>query len=162
MIPRATGPLGALARPDAASGLTLLFVAACAWIAAWDLPFGTLHQPGAGFFPKSLALLTGALAALLAIRGLRTGAPDVRTLWPDRAGLARVAGMVAVLLGYLVALEPAGYLLTTAGLFLVLLRWVGRCSWLVTLSVALLAAGGSYLLFARWLMVSLPAGLFAP
>jgi putative tricarboxylic transport membrane protein len=161
MIPRATRPLGALG-PDALSGLTLLLVAACAWIAARDLPFGTLHQPGAGFFPRSLAILTGALAALLMIRGLRTGAADVRTLWPDRGGAARVIGMTAVLLGYLVALEPAGYLFTTAALFLVLLRGVGRCSWPVTLSVAILAAGGSYLLFARWLMVSLPAGLFAP
>jgi putative tricarboxylic transport membrane protein len=162
MTPRAGGPLGALGRPDALSGLALFLVAVGAWLAAQDLPFGTLHQPGAGFFPKSLAVLTGALAALLAIRGLRGDAEDVRTLWPDRAGLARVIGMTAVLLGYLVALEPAGYLLTTTGLFLVLLRGVGRCSWPETLSVALLAAGGSYLLFARWLMVSLPAGLFAP
>ena len=48
------------------------------------------------------------------------------------------------------------------GLFVILLRWVGRQSWPVTASVAILAAGGSYLLFARWLLVSLPAGLWAP
>lgn len=162
MTPRAPGPLGELGRPDTLSGLALFLVAVGAWLAARDLPLGTLHQPGAGFFPKSLAVLTGGLALLLAIRGLRIEAQNVRALWPDRGGLARVVGMTAVLLGYLVALEPIGYLLTTAGLFLILLRWMGRCSWPATISVATLAAGGSYVLFARWLMVSLPAGLFAP
>jgi putative tricarboxylic transport membrane protein len=162
MTPRSTGPLGAFTRPDALSGLTLFLVAAFAWIAARELPFGTLHQPGPGFFPRSLAVLTGGLAAILMARGARGKAQDVRALWPDRPGTARVVGMLAVLVGYLVALEPVGYLLTTAGLFLVLLRWVGRQSWPVTVSVALLSAAGSYVLFARWLMVSLPAGLWAP
>jgi putative tricarboxylic transport membrane protein len=159
---RRPGPLGAWARPDALSGLALLLLAAFAWWMARQLPFGTLHQPGAGFFPKSLAVLAGALAAVLAIRGAAAEAPSVRSLWPERAGLARVLVMLAVLLGYLTVLERLGYLLSTAGLFLVLLRWVGRRSWPMTGAVTLLAAAGSYLLFARWLMVSLPAGLWAP
>jgi putative tricarboxylic transport membrane protein len=160
--PRKPGPLGAWSRPDALSGLFLFLVAVFAGLAAWDLPFGTLRSPGAGFFPKSLAVLTGGLAALLATRGLREAAPDIRALWPERGGVLRVAGMLAALLGYLVLLEPLGYLLTTAALFLVLLRWAGRSSWPTTVCVAVLAAGGSYVLFARWLMVSLPAGLWAP
>ena len=156
------GPLHALGRPDALCGLTLLVTAALAWLCAGDLPFGTLRQPGAGFFPKSLALLIGGLAALLAARGAAAGGPSVRRLWPERAGVVRVAVMQAVLLGYLVVLEPAGYLLATAALFLLLLRWVGRRSWPETAAVTLLATAGSYLLFARWLLVGLPAGLFAP
>jgi len=149
-------------RPDPLAGLALLLLALFAWLAAGPLPFGTLHQPGPGFFPRSLAALTGAMSLLLLLRGLSTGAPDVRGLWPDRPGALRVLLLLLVLLAYLAALEPAGYLLATAGLFLVLLRWVGRRSWPQTAGVTLLAAGGSYLLFARWLMVSLPAGLFAP
>ena len=156
------GPLHVLGRPDALCGLTLLAMAALAWLLAGSLPFGTLRQPGAGFFPKCLAVLTGILAAVLAARGAAASGPSVRSLWPERAGLVRVAVMLAVLLGYLAALEPAGYLLATAGLFLVLLRWAGRRSWPETAAVTLLAAAGSYLLFARWLLVSLPAGLFAP
>lgn len=149
-------------RSDALSGLFLLLLAAFAWLAAQDLPFGTLHRPGPGFFPKSLACLTGGLAALLAVRAMRGDGQDVRSLWPDRSGAIRVALLLAVVLGYVIALEPGGYLLVTACLFLVLLRWVGRRSWSETVGITLLVAAGSYLLFARWLMVSLPAGLFAP
>lgn len=162
MRSRLPGPRGAWTTPDALSGLLLLLLAACAWWAARSLPFGTLHHPGPGFFPKSLAVLTGALAAVLTIHGAAVEAPSVRSLWPERAGLTRVLVMLGVLLGYLAVLESLGYLLTTAGLFLVLLRWVGRQSWPVTGAVTVLAAAGSYLLFARWLMVSLPAGLLAP
>jgi putative tricarboxylic transport membrane protein len=149
-------------RPDTLSGLALLFVAAFAWLAARDLPLGTLHQPGAGFFPKILAALVGALAAVLVVRGALVQAPFVRGLWPERSGLRRVALMLGALLGYVALLEPAGYILATAGLFTVLLRWAGRQSWPVTAVVTILAAGGSYLVFARWLLVSLPPGVWTP
>jgi putative tricarboxylic transport membrane protein len=153
---------GHLGRPDVVSGLTLLCVALAAWVGAWALPIGTLHQPGAGFFPKQLALLMAVLAILLLIRGFRTDAPPVQRLWSDRAGLARVGLLLAVLVGYVLVVEIAGYLLTTAALFLVVLRWIGRQGWGVTLTVSLLASTGSYLVFARWLMVSLPSGAWTP
>jgi len=70
--------------------------------------------------------------------------------------------MLAALIGYVLVVETAGYLLTMAALFLVLLRWIGRQGWVVTLTVAVLGAGGSYLLLARWLMVSVPGGAWAP
>jgi putative tricarboxylic transport membrane protein len=151
-----------LGRPDVASALVLLAVALLAWMAARDLPWGTLHQPGAGFFPKSLALLLGSLSIVLLARGGLIDTAPVSSLWPEREGRIRVAIMLAALLAYVLLLEPVGYLIATAGLFLVLLRWVGRQGWAITLGTAALAAVGSYVLFARWLMVSLPAGLWAP
>ena len=149
-------------RPDVLSAATLFCVALFAWIAARDLAFGTLRQPGPGFLPKNLAVLLAAFALLLLLRGLLTDAPSVRGLWPERAGLIRVVLMLAALLGYVAVLETAGFLLVTAGLFVIMLRWVGRRSWITTLVVALGSAVGSYLLFARWLMVSLPGGVWAP
>jgi putative tricarboxylic transport membrane protein len=148
--------------PDVVSGLALGGLAVFAWVGARGLAFGTLTQPGPGFFPRSLAALTGALAAALVVRGGLAPASPLAALWPERAGVRRVLVMLAALFGYAAALEPLGYLLATLGLFLVLLRGVGRRSWPVTGLVAVLAAAGSYLLFARWLMVSLPAGLWAP
>jgi len=149
-------------RPDVLSAATLFCVALFAWITARDLAFGTLRQPGPGFLPKNLAVLLAAFALLLLLRGLLTDAPSVRDLWPERAGLIRVVLMLAALLGYVAVLETAGFLLVTAGLFVIMLRWVGRQSWITTLVVALGSAVGSYLLFARWLMVSLPGGVWAP
>ena len=157
-----TGPSPVWGRPDVLSGLAFLLLAAFAWVAAWSLPFGTLRQPGAGFLPKSLAVLVAGLAATLLIRGAVVPAASVHGLWPERRGLLRVALMLAALLGYVGLLEQVGYVLTTTGLFVILLRWVGQQSWPITAVVAILAAGGSYILFARWLLVSLPAGLWAP
>lgn len=151
-----------LKRPDVLSGLTLMGLALFAWVWAGDLPIGTLHQPGAGFLPKHLALVMAVLAALLFVSGCRTRAGSAAGLWSDRAGLARVGGTLAALIGYVLVVETAGYLLTTTALFLVMLRWIGRRGWAVTLTVALLASGGSYLLFARWLLVSLPGGTWVP
>jgi hypothetical protein len=153
---------GCLKRPDVASGLALVCLALFAWVGASELPIGTLHQPGAGFLPKHLGLLMAVLGALLFVRGCRTRAGSVVRLWSDRASFTRVGGMLAALIGYVLVVETAGYLLTTAALFFVTLHWIGRQGWAVTLTVAGLGAGGSYLLFARWLMVSLPGGAWAP
>ena len=151
-----------LRRPDVASALVLIAVALLAWLTARDLPWGSLHQPGAGFFPKSLSLLLGILSILLLARGSLIDAAPVSRLWPERAGRIRVVIMLVALLAYALLLGPVGYLIATAGLFLVLLRWVGGQGWAITLGTAVVAAAGSYVLFARWLMVSLPAGLWAP
>ena len=150
------------ARPDVLSGAVLFGLATFAWVAARDLSLGTLHQPGPGFFPRSLAALLAGLALALLLRGLVADPGGSALRWPERAGSRRVAAMLAALLGYVLILEPVGYLLATLALFLLLLRTVGRQGWPTTLAVALCAAFGSHLLFVRWLMVSLPAGVWAP
>jgi putative tricarboxylic transport membrane protein len=157
-----TDAKGWFKRPDVLSGLTLLCLAVFAWASAWALPIGTLRQPGAGFFPKHLALLMALLAVLLIVRGCLTRASSSADLWSDRTGVARVGGMLATLVGYVFVVETVGYIPTTAALFLVVLRWIGRQGWGVTLTVAVLASGGSYLVFARWLAINLPSGAWTP
>jgi hypothetical protein len=147
---------------DALSGVALLAVGLFAWVAAASLPFGTLHQPGAGFLPKSLAAALVALALILWVRGAIATLPDAGNLWPDRAGILRVGVMCGTLMAYVLVVETAGYLVTTAGMFCVLLRRVGRRSWPTTLLIGLAAAAASYLVFARWLLVSLPTGTWVP
>ena len=159
---RASGVERRAARPDVWSGIALAGVAVLAWAWARDLPMGSLRQPGPGFFPKGLAALVALLALGILGRGILTPAGGVASLWADRGGLARVAAMLAVLLGYVLGVEGLGYLMATTALFVVMLRWVGGRSWIVTLLTAVLAAGGSYLLFAHWLMVPLPSGTWIP
>ena len=76
-----TNAKGSLKRPDVLSGLTLLCLAVFAWASAWALPIGTLRQPGAGFFPKRLALLMALLAVLKIVRGCMTRPPASADLW---------------------------------------------------------------------------------
>ena len=58
----------------------------------------------------------------------------------------------------MVALEPLGYPLSTFLLVLLMLRPASRRRLVPALGLALLAAGGSYALFAVWLKVPLPPG----
>jgi putative tricarboxylic transport membrane protein len=151
-----------LGRPDVWSGLVLGGLAIFAWIWARDLPVGSLGQPGPGFFPKGLAALVELLALGILGRGILRPVEGVASLWPDHRGLGRVGTMVAALMGYVLGIDRLGYLVTTMALFVVMLRCVGGRSWIVTLVTAVLAAGGSYLLFAHWLMVPLPSGTWIP
>jgi putative tricarboxylic transport membrane protein len=60
---------------------------------------------------------------------------------------------------YVVALEPLGYLLATAVMLFVQLRWVESRSWRSSALIAILAAGLSLVLFRVLLKVSLPMGV---
>ena len=66
--------------------------------------------------------------------------------------------MTGALVFYVAAVGTLGYLVTTASLFVVMVRWVGGRGWLHTLVVAALGSAGSWYVFGRLLRVKLPAG----
>ncbi len=154
MTPAPRQPL--VARADLLSGAALFLVAAGALASGWRLPWGSLTRPGPGFFPRTLALLLAALALALVGRGMLRPGPDLRARWAGAAGRRRVLLMTVALVGYVAVVETAGYLATTAALFVVMVRWVGGRGWLATVLTSAIAAGGSYFLFHRLLNVPLP------
>jgi putative tricarboxylic transport membrane protein len=149
-------------RTDAISGAVFLALALAVVAGSRSLEFGRLSQPGPGFFPLVLALLLAVLSAALLIRGLRRPGADVSSLWPDRAGAGRVLVVAGALFAYVALVDVAGYLLTTAALFLVLIRVGGGQSWAAAAVASAAGSASSYLLFARALRVALPAGLWLP
>ena len=79
------------------------------------------------------------------------------------AGGASRWGKFVVSLGtfafYVAALEPLGYLLTTAIMLFVQLRWVESRSWRSSATIAVLAAVISLIVFRVLLKVTLPEGV---
>ena len=124
---------------------------------AWRLPFGGVHHPGPGFFPWWLGLVLVLLGGILAVQAAVTRATTPRT--SGRA--AKVLVLLTALSVYVALLDALGYAAATFLLVLFMLRRLEPHRWLVTLAVAVLAADGSYVLFAVWLGVPLPPGLFA-
>jgi putative tricarboxylic transport membrane protein len=142
--------------PDRISGIVLCAAGAVLLCASSALPFGTLSAPDAGFFPRVLAggmLLSGVA---LFIRAFRI-APE--TL--DFTGRSwSVAATIALLFAYGALLERVGFLISTIGLLLVLMKVYGSLGWKLSLLIAVPSVVATYLVFTQ-LGVALPAGLLS-
>ena len=145
-----------MARADVGAAGAVLVLAAVAAHEAGTLPSGTLHSPGPGFFPWWTSLALVLLALVLMIQTLLWRAAPQTGEAPG--GIARVVALLAVLGAYAFALEPVGYPLCTFLLVLFMLRVIAVYRWPIALAMALLVAGGSYVVFAVWLKVALPPG----
>lgn len=125
-----------------------------AW-SGWQLDLGAPAEPGPGFLLFWVGLLMVGLALGVTAGAARGTSPE--PLWPDRRW-RRVVAVVLVLVLYAVALPRLGFVLTTAGALLALFRLAEPRGWAVALAGAAAGAGGSWLLFKRWLGAPLPAG----
>ena len=118
--------------------------------------------PGPGFLPRWVAgglILCGLVLAAKGIRpalGVRAVVP-----WPDASGWRRIALMLAALAVALILLDKLGFLVVTTVFMAVLIFGLGVRSWPMLASIPLIAAIGLYVVFAVWLRVPLPKGIFS-
>ena len=141
-------------RDVAVATLALAFGAAAAFESA-KLPFGTIHNPGQGFFPWWTSVVVVLLATILLIQALKLRASTAL----DKSGrIAKVVSLLVVLATYTFLLDPLGYPICTFLLVLFMLRVMDPQRWTVALSMAALTAVGTYVVFAIWLSVPLPRG----
>ena len=140
---------------DRAAALVLLLFAVGGTLEASRLVIGDPGHPGPGFFPLCLALALGVVALALLLAPARPPRPAVATgdLRPSKAALALVASVA-----YAFALEPVGFVLTTAAFLLFLLKGIDNRGWRSSLVIALAAAIACHVVFKVWLAVQLPAG----
>ncbi len=144
-----------MARRDVVVATVTLAFGAAAMYESSKLPFGTVHIPGPGFFPWWTSAVVVLLALILLAQAFSSSSSAPRE-GPGR--IAKVVALLAVLAAYVFFLEPLGYLLCTFLLVLFMLRVTDRERWAVALSMSAITAVGSYVLFAVWLSVPLPAG----
>ena len=146
-----------MARRDAiAAGFVLAFAAVAIQQSA-GLPFGRVHNPGPGFFPWWASVILEALALILLAQVVLRRAPEGAQA---RGRLVKVGALLVVLGAYAFLLEPLGYPACTFLLVLFMLRVIDPHPWPLALGLAFLGAAGSYALFAVWLTIPLPAGLW--
>ena len=112
---------------DVGLGLSFALLGGYLFARGWMMPVGTSGVPGPGFFPLLVGGLLFVLGAGLALRGFG-GAPDYWNRgWWDPA-MARIFGVVAVCVLYLILWEAVHFLLATtvllAAIYLMLgVRW---------------------------------------
>lgn len=127
-----------------------------------QLGLGTLRQPGSGFF----SFLAGCFISLMAMvvffqSFLRGQGVQVKLsgLW-EGLRWRRPIEIGLLTLGYILALERLGFLLTGFLLLFVILKGVERVSWGKAILIPVSTLGVSYLLFNIFLKASLPKGVF--
>ena len=135
--------------------LALIALGVAALYKASSLTLGTLRQPDSGFYPTLVCVLLIAFGIMALADAPR--APVEQQTGGARAQ-ARVWLVVVALVAYAWALTPVGFLLCTAALLLLLLRGIGRVSWVVSLASAVIGSIACYAAFIR-LGLPLPAGV---
>lgn len=139
---------------DRMLGLGAVLLAIPVAAASWGYGAGSPNSPGAGFWPLVIAVAMVGLGLSLVLYPTPKGVME-----PGRSRWSHFGISLGTLAFYVIALEPLGYLLTTALLLFVQLRWVESYSGRLSAGIAIVTAVASLLLFRVLLNVSLPTGL---
>lgn len=138
-------------------GLVGLALAAAYLVMAFDLPFGRMDQPGAAIFPIIVGITLVLAAISTVVEGMRAGDEEEYAL-PAAAGRGRVALLVALLIGYVLALPLLGQFVAGAVFIAVLMRSLSNLGWPRILLYSLVMAAALHFVFVTFLKVPLPTG----
>jgi putative tricarboxylic transport membrane protein len=131
---------------------------------AFRLPMGVMRDPGAGFFPLLIALLTGLLAILALVEALRekqepTAAQAEAPGPTERFRWWNIAVILAALIAYALTLTTVGFLVNTFLFMLLLLKVIEPQTWTKSLLASGITAAASELFFNGLLNAQIPKGI---
>jgi putative tricarboxylic transport membrane protein len=139
-------------------------------IMALYMPQGRLSFPGPGLFPMIIGifLIATALGCLLQeiLPRERKGEGSSTLLLqnqasanPDDRNVKKTFQLLALMIGYTMALKTLGFLISIYAFLVVAIRIFGYYRWVPALAMAAVFAGISYVSFVLWLKVPLPLGI---
>ena len=117
------------------------------------------NGPGPAFLPFWLGLVMALLALMMLVKNLKEKNPGEAWL-PSGDGLRHTLVVLGASVAFVALLKVIGMVFGTALFLAGLLRYLGRHRWWVCAAVAAGAAGFNWLVFAHWLHVPLPEGMF--
>ena len=136
------------------SSLLLLLFSCFICIQSYRLNLGTLNSPGPGLFPFGAGLVLGLLALIVILQSAQEGGSERI----EGRGNLKIALVLFTLVAYGLLLERVGFLVTTFGLLVFLLKVIVSQRWARVLVSALLSTLMSYVIFEIWLKTQLPKG----
>ena len=146
-------------RADAIAGAALLALAiAFSAGALTHYSYWGPNGPGPAFLPFWLGVVMAGLAALLLSGAVRSRDPGAQWL-PRGESLKRLALVLGATIGLVALLNVVGMILGTALFLIVLMRFLDRNPWPLTLAVAVATAGVNFLVFTYWLRVPMPVSV---
>jgi putative tricarboxylic transport membrane protein len=143
------------------SNIFLLGFAVLIFSLSLKLGFGTFRNPGPGFVPFLTSVLLLSLSLIVFIKEMRGATEEgEKVAFITWGNLTKPVYLTLALIGYALLFLMLGYLVST---FLLMLAMSIICEpkkWGVKIVTAAIIAGLSFLLFAVWLRVPLPKGIF--
>ena len=144
-------------RPDRAA----LVIAVCLGIAAIVIAWETAIMPGAGGYARvGPTAFPYAIAAVLFVLAIWTAAEAIRGDFPEREEqqVAPLIWIVGGLAAQMLLLKVAGFSIATGLLFAATARGFGRGPLWMTVPLGIAIAFVIWVIFAKGLQLSLPAG----
>ena len=137
------------------SGLVVAGLGVAACILARRLP----AQTGFGLGPAFLPFWTGIVLAACGLWLCARPTVDPEVSWPASRGFARAASGFVLLLLYALALQPLGYLISTAVFLVVGILLLEPARRARALVIGIASAAFLFLIFRVWLRIPLPGGV---
>jgi putative tricarboxylic transport membrane protein len=137
------------------SGLVVAGLGVAACILARSLP----AQTGFGLGPAFLPFWTGIVLAVGGLWLCARSTADTEVSWPASRGFARAAFGFVLLLLYALALQPLGYLISTAVFLVITILLLEPVRFTRALVVGIASAAFLFLIFRVWLRIPLPGGV---
>jgi putative tricarboxylic transport membrane protein len=123
---------------------------------------GRHHRAGPGLLRDLVGVEAQARhhqRSRLIVAAVTEGGPTLASRWQG-ARWTKPALVIACLIAFSFALEPAGFLLSAIPLMLLLLRVIDPVRWSLAIPVAVLVPLGMWWVLKRLLLIQLPSGLF--
>ena len=142
---------------DTYAGLLFLALAIAIYVYSGGFPTGSEQTPGAGFFPRLIAVGIGLLAVVQIAQTNLSSEGDIHEL--ERQTVKRVAIPLALLVLYVATMPLLGFLVGTISFLAVIVRYSGveRLRSVAAFSFGI-ALPLQYI-FGQFLRVPLPEGL---
>jgi hypothetical protein len=144
-------------RADQITAVVVLVFSAAVMEGARRMPPSGTFGPGAGFLPFWLGVAMAILSIILLVNATREPAQaSGRSPFPKGRAVLSILETAGALAVFILLLETLGFLLATGLLTAFLLRVVEHERWPTTALVAVGNAMGLYIVFQKFLGVSLP------
>jgi len=114
-----------------------------------------VEGPKAGFFPFYVGVV---IVGSSAINLMATIKEDAKHLFADWGQLRAVMSIVIPTAIYVAVLPFVGLYLSSLVLIAFFMKWLGRYSWALTLSIAIGVPLVTFILFEKWFLVPPPKG----
>jgi putative tricarboxylic transport membrane protein len=126
---------------------------------SFRLELGSLQAPGSGFLGFLAGVFVSLMALIVLVQSFFSQQPSetLAALWRGMKWHKPLA-VALLVLGYNLALERLGFILTAIVFLMIMFKGIEKFSWAKSLIVTFAVVACSYLLFQTFLKVSLPQG----